>query len=82
MQLKVSFQVSHPLPTTKIPTQLLIIVEKLFNASFTCVQLNILLFRLVASVRQGGVLSPLFLALLIDSIVDRVKNLMYIDAME
>ena len=61
----------------KIPTQLLIIIENWFNASFTRIHWNgatTPFFRLVAGVRQGGVLSPFLFALFIDSIVDRVKE--------
>ena len=32
-------------------------------------------FNLIAGVRQGGVLSPLFFAIFIDQLVERVKSL-------
>ena len=61
----------------EIPNQLLVILEKWFNESITCIHWNGCIshfFRLEAGVRQGGVLSPFLFAVFIDSIVERVKS--------
>ena len=61
----------------KLPIQLLIIFELWFSISITCVKWNghvSHFFNLIVGVRQGGVLSPLFFAIFIDQLVDRVKS--------
>jgi len=61
----------------KLPIQLLTIFESWFSISVTCVKWNghvSHFFNLSAGVRQGGVLSPLFFAIFIDQLVDRVKS--------
>ena len=61
-----------------LPNQLLTIFELWFSISVTCVKWNghvSQFFNLIAGVRQGGVLSPLFFAIFIDQLVERVKSL-------
>lgn len=60
----------------RLPIEILDILEKWFSISVTCVKWNGCVsnfFRLLAGVRQGGVLSPFLFAVFIDSVVDRVK---------
>ena len=61
----------------KLPINLLTVFEMWFRISVTCVKWNGYVshfFNLTAGVRQGGVLSPLFFAIFIDQLVDRVKT--------
>jgi hypothetical protein len=61
----------------EIQIQVLIILEKWFNESTTCIKWNGCVthfFRLEAGVRQGGVLSPFLFSVFIDSIVARVES--------
>lgn len=61
----------------KLPIQLLTIFELWFSISVTCVKWNghvSHFFHLIVGVRQGGVLSPLFFAIFIDQLVDKVKS--------
>jgi len=60
----------------KLPNEILNILEQWFNISITCVKWNACVssfFRLMAGVRQGGVLSPFLFAIFIDNLVDKVK---------
>jgi len=61
----------------KFPIELLIILEKWFNMSITCVrwcgQVSYF-FKLMAGVRQGGVLSPVLFAIFIDGIVSKAMS--------
>ena len=60
----------------RLPNEILNILELWFNTSVTCVKQNgsvSYFFRLLAGVRQGGVLSPSLFAVFIDSVVDKVK---------
>ena len=62
----------------RLPNQLLTIFELWFSIFVTCVKWNghvSQFFYLIAGVRQGGVLSPLFFAIFIDQLVERVKSL-------
>jgi len=59
-----------------LPNEISNILELWFNTSVTCVKWNgsvSYFFRLLAGVRQGGVLSPYLFAMFIDSVVDKVK---------
>jgi len=53
------------------------VLESRFNTCTTCIGWNGRVshcFSLAAGMRQGGLLSPLLLAILIDTIVDRAKT--------
>ena len=61
----------------RLPNQLLNIFIMWFDMSFTCVRWGghySFYFRLVAGVRQGGVLSPYFFAIYIDCVVDKINR--------
>ena len=61
----------------KLPSEILNILEQWFSITVTCVKWNGCIsqfFRLLAGVRQGGVLSPVLFAIFIDSVVDKVKS--------
>jgi endonuclease/exonuclease/phosphatase family metal-dependent hydrolase len=61
----------------EIPMQLLMIIEKWFNESLTCVKWYGCVthfIRLEAGVRQGGVLSPVLFSIFMDEIIERVKS--------
>jgi len=54
---------------------LLVLLEKWFEMSVTCVRWHghdSEFFRLIAGVRQGGVLSPFLFAIFVDDIVKKV----------
>jgi len=60
----------------KLPTKLLQILEMWFDMCQSCVKWGghvSHFYKLLAGVRQGGVLSPFLFAIFIDDIVDRVK---------
>jgi len=60
----------------KLPNEILNILEQWFIISVTCVKWNghvSHFFRLLAGVRQDGVLSPFLFASFIDSVVDKVR---------
>jgi len=62
----------------RVPVNLLVLFEHWFNTCFTCVKWSSCysaFFKLCCGVRQGGVLSPYFFAIYIDSLVHRVKSL-------
>jgi exonuclease III len=61
-----------------LPMQLLSLFENWFEKCFTCVKWGSIysnLFKLNCGIRQGGVLSPHFFAIYIDSIVAKVNSL-------
>jgi hypothetical protein len=58
------------------PFELLKILELWFSVSMTCVKFGAhvsYFFKLLAGVRQGGVLSPLLFGILIDGVVDKIR---------
>lgn len=60
----------------KFPVEILTILEKWFSIAETCVRWGTeysYFFKLLAGVRQGGVLSPVLFAIFIDGIVNRVN---------
>ena len=62
----------------RVPVNLLVLLEHWFNTCFTCVKwgsCHSAFFKLCCGVRQGGVLSPYFFAIYIDSLVLKVKSL-------
>lgn len=61
-----------------LPVQLLTVFENWFFKCFTCVKWGSVyssFYKLNCGIRQGGVLSPHFFAVYIDSIVTKVKSL-------
>ena len=61
----------------KLPDEILRILELWFSISVTCVKWNRYnshFFRLLAGVRQEGVLSPFLFAVFIDSVVEKIKS--------
>jgi len=60
-----------------IPVNLLSLLERRFALSETCVKWSQVVssfVNLLCGVRQGGVLSPYFFAVFIDSIADKIKS--------
>ena len=61
-----------------LPVQLLLVFENWFDKCFTCVKWSSIysgFLKLSCGSRQGGVLSPYFFAVYIDSIVSKVNSL-------
>jgi retron-type reverse transcriptase len=61
----------------KLPYKILHILEKWFTMSETCVRWGdhySLFYKLLAGVRQGGILSPFLFAIFIDSVVNKIEN--------